>query len=255
MSEITRTEKFLRACIDGVPCELKPLTRMEKLLAELNDKLAGSPSEVVILPETELAAESVADDSVTFSIATPPNASPEVGKTYAVTLNGVAYDITAIELDGTVLLSHDLASPLFAVVFLPPEAAANIGAYVVVEASPTVGNSITLSIVQTEGAASGGEDADYIITVDANMTTTQKWAEVAAAYKAGSHVRLVMKMAITSEGIVNNYEYLLIGHSTSAGALTMLLYYMPGILLNNPVRYTVTAADDGGIKITEASGD
>ena len=44
MSEITRTEKFLRACIDGEPCALKPLTRVEKLLAELNDKLAGGGS-------------------------------------------------------------------------------------------------------------------------------------------------------------------------------------------------------------------
>lgn len=44
MSEITRTEKFLRACIDGEPCALKPLTRMEKLLAELNETLAGGGS-------------------------------------------------------------------------------------------------------------------------------------------------------------------------------------------------------------------
>ena len=44
MSEITRTEKFLRACIDGEPCALKPLTRVEKLLAELNETLAGGGS-------------------------------------------------------------------------------------------------------------------------------------------------------------------------------------------------------------------
>ena len=234
---------------------------------------SSTPAPVVILTETELT---VINPGSQYTLETPLEKAPMDGSVCKVIWSGVEYTSPAVDVAATlgasiaafVLGNTDLAgltetfgvNPApdapFLLVLYPDggEDGGEITYGMLVSNAEVIANPTpVLSIVQTEGAASGGEDTDYIITVDGDMTTTQKWAEVAAAYKAGRHVRLVMKM--TSEGIVNNYEYLLIGHSTSAGALTTLLYYTPGILLNNPVRYTVTAADDGGIKIIEASGD
>lgn len=204
MSEITRTEKFLRACIDGEPCALKPLTRVEKLLAELNDKLAGGPSEVVILPETEVAAISESP------ITTAPNAMPEVGAVCTVTYNGTAYDCPAVaaaitaEVTGVAFGNTDALgipggntnAPFMVVLLETPMDMEGVPVYgmLLPQGGTAEGTYVTLSIVQ-EGAASGGESAGggYLYftgtatmnsdTNNGEATLDKSFAEVLAAIK------------------------------------------------------------------------
>lgn len=58
---------------------------------------ANSPSEVVILPETEFKKES--GMTTQFEIGTPLSAVPVEGKTYVITVDGVAYESPAIRVE------------------------------------------------------------------------------------------------------------------------------------------------------------
>lgn len=184
MDEITRTEKFLRACIDGEPCALKPLTRVEKLLAELNDKLAGGSSEVVILPETVVTVE---DGDNTADIMSPLSATPTEGATAKVTYNGTEYPCTVarVEEDGmngyamgnldAMGLSGGNPDAPFVVILFPDGMEGAYGGVMPVEGV----TSITLSIVQEGSASAGGgmfvvKSIDAILedTVDGKMTYT-----------------------------------------------------------------------------------
>ena len=151
----TRIEEFLRACVDGVKCALKPLTRVETLLSALNDKLAG-PAPTVILEETELSPHS---SGMGFISELPPNAKPEAEKTYVVTANGKEYTMPAIASDnGTIILVD--ADETFAVMFKPDSFdVQDFGGYVIVEwYTEEVPDTLTLSIVEKAEAGSGGGD-------------------------------------------------------------------------------------------------
>ena len=201
MSEITRTEKFLRACIDGEPCALKPLTRVEKLLAELNDKLAGGTSEVVILQETVATVDAEAGGQA--FIMTPLSATPTEGATAKIIYNGVEYTSPIIlgEDEGLVMygmgntdmmgLPGGNADAPFVVVLIP---SGMDGAYGMV--MPMDGaTSVTLSIVQTEGAASGGAaDSPVVIAKltgsGSNITIDKTFDEIVSLVKSGKIVYL-----------------------------------------------------------------
>lgn len=165
MDEITRTEKFLRACIDGEPCALKPLTRVEKLLAELNDKLAGGSSEVVILPETVVTV-----NEGQGVIMTPLSATPTEGATAKVTYNGTEYlcqfvaeadeESTGYMLGNLEATGNGVGNPdaPFVVVLIPDgmdDTGDGTIVYGVVMPMEEV-TSVTLSIVQENGASAGG---------------------------------------------------------------------------------------------------
>lgn len=183
MSEITRTEKFLRACIDGEPCKLKPLTRMEKLLAELNETLAGGPSEVVILPETELTKT---EPGMFASVGmTNLPAYPEVGMLYDVTMNGEAHTFPAIaagsmgmESMGDVLL-FDQALP-YGVIIAYAEKAEQTGAAVVVLKVDDIWNPDTCVLSIKGKAATASAGGGFVVNA------TVEWEEGGdATYKTG----------------------------------------------------------------------
>jgi hypothetical protein len=224
MSEITRTEKFLRACIDGEPCALKPLTRVEKLLAELNDKLAGGPSEVVILPETEFSSDGEAPQ---IPFTTPLSATPTAGAIAKVTYNGTEYPCTMAYTEQNGVGAYAIGN--FDAINMPltggnPDAPFVIaldpngtdGVYGIV--FPLDGStSGTLSIVQ-EGAASGGGSASAgggVFYVDCTpgeliegtdqatlVGMTKTYEETFAAYEAGQVVAFRVNMGEMMEGMI-----------------------------------------------------
>ena len=259
MDEITRTEKFLRACIDGEPCALKPLTRVEKLLAELNDKLAGGSSEVVILTET---AVTVTEGQ--GYITTPLSATPTEGATARVTYNGTEYLCPVVaqadeEVAGYMLGNLDATgngggnpyAPFLVMLFQDGFDVSEDGTpdmYGMV--MPLDGaTTVTLSIVQTEGASGGGASGDYIIVADATtLKTTQKWSELAAAVQSKRNVRLEFQ----SEMARMVLWPLMYGVSGAEGEF---LFYTPGTMYNSPARYRVIPGEDDSIAIIKAGAD
>ena len=144
---------------------------------KLGSELGGG-GEVVILPETEIAA-------ITESpIANAPNAMPEVGKVCTVTYNGTAYDCPAVavpeglDVTGIALGNSDAlgipggnaTAPFVVVLFDAPVDTGDGIAYglLLPVGGGEEGTYVTLSIVQTEGAASGGA-ADSPVVI-AKMT-------------------------------------------------------------------------------------
>lgn len=254
MDEITRTEKFLRACIDGEPCALKPLTRVEKLLAELNDKLAGGPAEVVILPETELEM----GDGV-FGSKNPLSATPTAGATAKVTYNGAEYECSVLVMPDVPFEAYALgnteemgiaggnADAPFMVMLMP---GGEDGAYVICMTMEEV-TSVTLSIVQTEGAASGGEsDGGGVFTVHATVgsdwttvTTDKTVSEVMTAIKAGQHC--VAKCGVPG----NFYIYLPLAGDTISGQASPddsnALTFSALVNMGANIIYTLTMQYDG----------
>lgn len=201
MSDITRVEKLLRASIDGVPCSLKPLTRVEKLLVELNEAIAG-PAPTVILPETEMTKI-----DLMWSTASMPENRPEIGKKYNVTCNAEIYTweclspeeagMSAEHFESVIALISE-SSP-FCVMFPTPAVAEAEGCGVMVQgiADTWQPESVTLSIVEAveeSGSAGGGRfvvkaDCDLPTQDDAVQVTPDKsYDEVKAAYDAGKTV-------------------------------------------------------------------
>lgn len=144
----------------------------------------GKKKATVILLETELVK-----DGSTFCLLTPPNAQPEVGKTYTVTYNGTTEDMTAISDSGNVCLGD--AAETFGIIFLSDELAAEMGCYVAVEVYESAPDTLTLSIVEAveeSGGAGGG--GMFIVNVDATARTADKpYAEIVAAIDAGQYVQ------------------------------------------------------------------
>jgi hypothetical protein len=214
------------------------LTRVEKLLAELNDKLAGGPSEVVILPETEL--EYTSDG---YILPVPLENAPTGGGNYKIVWDGVEYISPALDVtetlgegdlslafgDSTILMGEEGAAavgnplpgaPFFMMLF-PNGTAFEEGGptfYGVFKATAEPTNPI-LSIVQV-GAASGGGSASAgggLFVVNAhvewpaepdaesgmymgNATMDKTADEVLAALDANSIVQCKMTQNDTPEG-------------------------------------------------------
>lgn len=178
----------------------------------------SGPSEVVILPETELTH--AGGDDPKYIITTPPSAVPVDGVPVNVTYNGVVYtcpvlhtkdgdyDVYAmgnLEIIGET--GGDSDAP-FCVVLSHAEAEGVYGMCFVID-SP---QAVTLSIVQTEGAASGGGESMVFVTRgtlgDGNTVTLDKtYDELVAAYKAGKDVRALVDIGgllITMSAITLN---------------------------------------------------
>lgn len=214
MSEITRTEKFLRACIDGEPCALKPLTRVEKLLAELNDKLAGGTSEVVILPETELTVvEIIAGDAAVYLLPTPFENAPVEGGTYKLIWGGVEYiskaaDITEIvsASQKTLLMGNSDVmgvtdaigtnpapdAPFFFMIAPDGSTADGVTVYgqFNIDANLTTDPPVLSIVEKAETASAGGGGLVFNVAMgsDGTFTADTTYAEVKAALDAGRHV-------------------------------------------------------------------
>lgn len=224
MSEITRTEKFLRACIDGEPCALKPLTRVEKLLAELNDKLAGGPSEVVILPETEIAYN---EQLGVLAITTAINAYPEEGKTYAVMYAGTAYDCPCVKasLDGETQSfcmgdttgigapGGNADAPFLIMIFPTPMELEGGGMAYGGVMTKDGATTVTLSIVEkAETASAGGGGVFYVDCTPGELIEgtdqatlvgmTKTYEETFAAYEAGQIVAFRVDMGGMADGLI-----------------------------------------------------
>lgn len=191
-----------------------------KMLAFINALGGGAtaPSEVVILPETEIAA------IMESPITTAPNTMPEVGAVCTVTYNGAAYDCPAVAIpaetgmagvalgatDAMGIPGGNVTAPFVVVLFDTPmdmEGVPVYGMFAPVEEFEE-GTYITLSIVQV-GAASGGESAGGgVFTVrttgsyENNAFTfdgfDKSFSEMKAAYDADKYIRVVVE---TSGGL------------------------------------------------------
>lgn len=173
----------------------------------------SGPSEVVILPETVVTV--VGDENL---ITTAPNAKPEVGAVCKVTYNGTAYDCPALALpegapmSGVALGNSDVmgvpggnaTAPFLVLLFdeLMDLGEGNFayGMFVPME-EIAEGAVVTLSIVQIEGAASGGESAGGgggVFTITATYDgenindVSHTYEEAKQAFLAGKHVQLLL---------------------------------------------------------------
>lgn len=173
----------------------------------------SGPSEVVILPEMETTVE----EGQAY-IMTPLSATPTDGATAKVTYNGTEYPCTVAYagedgIDAYAMGNFDAVGMPFTggnpdapfVVALTPAGEGDVYGVVM----PTDGaTAITLSIVQTEGAASGGDAGGGVFTVrttgsyENNAFTfdgfDKSFSEMKAAYDADKYIRVVVE---TSGGL------------------------------------------------------
>lgn len=153
---------------------------------------------VVILPETEMTP---AEEGM-FGIMTPLSATPTDGATAKIIYNGVEYTSPIIlgEDEGLVMygmgntdmmgLPGGNADAPFAVVLIPSGMDGAYGMVVPMDGA----TSVTLSIVQTEGAASGGSSAGALVVtavISGDTTATLTVDSVSATHAS-------MYAAITS---------------------------------------------------------
>lgn len=247
--------------------------------AKVNDKAgvlatAGGSGETVILPETELT---VAGDA--NPIMTAPNAMPEVGAVCTVTYNGTAYDCPAVaavteEVAGIAFGNTDVLgipggnanAPFFVALFDMPMDVEGVSVYgmLVPMEEFAEGTYVTLSIVQTEGAESGGESAGsgifevsvpvtkYIASTGHDFGEFDKtFAELAAAQKAGKIVRINVNW--NNEGITYGN---VIGYA-QIGGLEVVYISMPQsfTMANQTAAYVLTAGENGEIVAERLSTD
>lgn len=169
----------------------------------------SGPSEVVILPETELTYDE-SDDS--FYLTTLWTVEPVAGGMYVVTYNGVDYECESLAYavegapDGMVLMgdaslagqSGGNADAPFCLLCIPN--GMGMGSMLMNKDGAT---SVTLSIVQTEGAASGGASDSPVFVVKVSnsggYTADKTYDETLAAMRAG---KLVYFM-VTGEGLIS----------------------------------------------------
>jgi hypothetical protein len=242
------------------------LTRVEKLLAELNDKLAGGPSEVVILPETVLEM-----GEGMFASVNPLSATPTAGATAKVTYNGAEYECSVLvppdmpfeayalgNTEGMGIAGGNADAP-FAVIIMPT---APDGATIVFMPTddPT---AVTLSIVQV-GAASGGESAGggiFEVNVPVTKYNTSSghdfgefdktFAELVAAHNAGKYVRINASWNIG----YSTYGYV-IGFGKSDGQDTFIVSMPASPTMPKQVAvYMLFAGDDGKITVQIMGAD
>lgn len=189
--------------------------------SKLVDNSGGG--EVVILPETVLTGE-----GPQYALPAQPENTPTAGGTYKIVWDGVEYVSPA--LDVTETMGEGMPAFTFGdtSIMLGEEGAAAMGnplpgapfvlmlapnGVVIEEGEPTIygifmattePTNPTLSIVQTEGAASGGESAGggvvvatAIIADDETVTSIDKpYAELLAAFDAGKPVQMIVKSSM-----------------------------------------------------------
>lgn len=224
---------------------------------KLGSELGGG-GEVVILPETELTHE---DGS--WMIPTPLSATPTEGKTCTVTCNGVAYDCPVFNYPGAPVTAFVMGATKemglpggnddapFVVMLLP---GGDNGIYGMCMYDGEV-DSITLSIVQTEGAESGGDAGGGIFEVNVPVTNyiastghdfgefDKTFAELLAAHKAGKYVRINVGWDIG----YSTYGYV-IGFGKSNGQDTLIVSMPASPTMPKQVAvYMLYAGDDGKI--------
>lgn len=198
--------------------EGKTLTLAKGAKVVDEDGLLGStPAPVVILPETEMAF----DNSPGCPITTPFANKPTLGGTYKIKLDGTEYTTSNV-VDATntlgegviacyVLGNADLLG-FTEMLGTNPDASANIFLALIPDgkqqddetmygllgvSSEPVTTTAVLSIVQTEGAASGGESAGggvlmFNVTVNSTNNALESYdktyEQILAAFNSGKYV-------------------------------------------------------------------
>lgn len=174
---------------------------------------SSGPSEVVILPETELTKL----DDGSFAHKGVLSAIPEGGKNYNVSVNGEQHEATATALEDAegiafALLGDDMP---FEVYIIDPEfVEAYGGVTLLLEGSNYTPESITLSIVEkAETASAGGGGGVCLVNISAetadmqtftNVTKDKAFAEMDAAYNAGGLVW--GRLSVNSGGMIIKCE-------------------------------------------------
>lgn len=178
--------------------------------------------EVVILPETEIAA-------ITESpIMTAPNAMPEVGKVYVVTYDGTAYDCPAIAIPegigmaGVALGNSDLlgisggnaSAPFVVALFDSPQVMEGSEFYglLLPVGGGEEGTFVTISIVEKAETASAGGGVFYVDCTPGELIEgtdqatlvgmTKTYEETFAAYESGQVVAFRVNMGEMMEGMI-----------------------------------------------------
>ena len=173
----------------------------------------SGPSEVVILPETEIAAISESP------ITTAPNAMPVVGAVCTVTYNGTAYDCPAVaaaitaEVTGVAFGNTDALgipggnanAPFMVVLLGTPMDVEGVSVYGMLMPMEEFaeGTYVTLSIVEKAETASAGGGVFIVhgTTADMKSVTLDKTPDEAmAAAQAGQHVEC--HLAFNMGGVV-----------------------------------------------------
>ena len=110
----------------------------------------------VILPETVLTYRGVEDDGTVHTLPGVTVGMFEIGKNYIVTYNGTAYELTAVDNDGLLILTPTDGSDAPYMVMVWPETENPDMSNVLACLSYEGATSVTLSIVEKGEAASVG---------------------------------------------------------------------------------------------------
>lgn len=183
------------------------MNEMQKMIAIAKKFVGGSSgsAEVVILPETVLTAD---PDSGQVSITTPLQAPVADGDVVSINYNGTAYECTGVDVEGMGVGFGNLTAAGLEggnpdapfVVVLAPEGGEQdnegVISYIYGIVIPMDGStSITLSIIKTGEADSGGESAGggaYIATVtgedNTNLSADKSYDATKAAILGGKMV-------------------------------------------------------------------
>lgn len=219
----------------------------------------------VILPETTVEGE-----EGQLYLVTPLVGTPEVGGTYTVMYNGTPYDCQGLyyEVEGIVgvMLGNSDAMGMpggntdapFMMLLIPGGVDMGDGTMFYGMVMDMMGaSSVTLSIVQTEGAPSSGGIFEVNVSVTAYNTGSghdfgafdKPFAELAAAHKAGKYVRINVCWAAGTW----TYGYV-IGFGDAASGASFLVSMPVAIAMPKQVAvYLLTAGDNGEI-VTRALG-
>lgn len=182
----------------------------------------SGPSEVVILPETELTLTSVSGDMSVYHFYAPPENVPTAGAKCKLMWGGMEYTNTVVDISATIgahalLLGNtdlmaeegmDLENPdadaPYCVMLVPdgnPLGEGDQVAYGVIMSIGITPDPPVLSIVQV-GAASGGASDSPVFVVKVNnsggYTADKTYGETLSALNAGKLVYFI----VSSEGLI-----------------------------------------------------
>lgn len=228
------------------------------LTLEKGSKLVDNsgPSEVVILPETELTMLSDMEGrGGQYMLSTPFATNPTAGGTYKLMWGGMEYTSKAVDMPaliegmppcivlGNVAITGEVegvenpdpSAPYAMMIYKDGVMDGDLTAYAVMVSVGITPEPPTISIVQTEGAASGGGGGGggasaMIVNIDpSTMTIDKPFSDVHAAVSTGEIVHFLLKDSsktswfypseCTANEIVAFYIYFNDGGILQAGGL------------------------------------
>ena len=186
----------------------------------------SAPSEVVILPETELTPTSVSEDMGLYYLYAPLENTPAAGAKCKLMWGGTEYTNTVVDITATMgapaflLGNTDLvaedgmkfdnpdADAPYCTMFVPggmPSGEGGQVAYGMIMSMGIIPEPPVLSIVQVGGASEDSGSDGGILTVNCSISTQfvdsttvfsnadKTWGEIKAAHESGKIVRFVAK--------------------------------------------------------------